>query len=235
VSSLKCETKMASSPICLLQWLRPGEYREIRASLQKFAAEINIKHSDVQTEEQASQALKSWFQGSVGNAQFCFIGAHGLRTLRGTTVGIGATGRTGGHASWRELWNWFAREELIGGLWLGACRSSEAAAALSPLLATAVRPAIPYIYGFKDEIYPAPEIEQILLKLIEFTRMDPVVWLDEELKLLRAAVPGTAIELYYPASTSPHRVEYLNVDQLPARMGITFRQLLERQNSVGTR
>ena len=92
--------------------------------------------------------------------------------------------------------------------------------------------AIPYIYGFKDAVYPR-EIEQILLKLLEFTRTEQVVWLDEELGLLRAAVPGIAIELYYPASTSPQIVEYLNVDQMPARIGMTFRELLEMQARVG--
>jgi hypothetical protein len=69
-----------------------------------------------------------------------------------------------------------------------------------------LRPVIPHIYGFGKDIYPAAEIERILIKLPDLTRTDTVIFLDEELELLRAEIPGTAIELYYPARTCLHLV-----------------------------
>jgi hypothetical protein len=87
--------------------------------------------------------------------------------------------------------------------------------------------AIPHIYGFSEPIYPA-EIQQILSKLIEFTRLDDFLWLDEELAQLRAAVPDTKIELFYPASTKSGPREYMNVDDMPKKINKTFRELLEQ-------
>jgi hypothetical protein len=40
---------MATSPICLLRWLEPREYRETKAALKNFADDVNIEHVDVQT------------------------------------------------------------------------------------------------------------------------------------------------------------------------------------------
>ncbi len=115
---------------------------------------------------------------------------------------------------------------VASGLWLGACKSSDAAVALSPFLTSGVRAAIPHIYGFSDSIYPA-EILLILLKLIAFTDIDNFPCLDEELEQLRAAVPGTKVELFYPATTRSGTTEYVNVDDIPDKVGMTFRQLLE--------
>ncbi len=221
---------MPSSPISLIQWLtEDDEHRETQVALARFADEVNIHHADVLTRVQAGDALRTWFRDSAGNAQYCFIGAHGVTDSMGVAIGIGASGKATEFVDWQELWNWFAQGDLRGGLWLGACKSSEAAAALSPFL-TGVQTAIPHIYGFSDSIYPA-EIRQILLKLIGFTSIDNPPWLDEELEQLRAAVPGTKIELFYPASTKSGTREYVNVDDMLERVGLTFRQLLEQKGS----
>jgi hypothetical protein len=224
---------MATSPICLLQWLEPGEYRETQAALDDFAGKVNIEHADVRTSGQAAQALQSWFKNNAGNTQYCFVGTHGILGPD-APIGVGATAEIGGYAEWHEIWDWFSKGDLMGGLWLGACKSSHAAAALSPLLAKSAHPVIPHIYGFKDEIYPYPEIEHILLKLMEFTDTTQSVPLDEELELLRAAVPGTAIELYFPVASPFPTVEYVNVDQMPDKIGMDFRQLLQNQAAVGS-
>lgn len=225
---------MPTLPISLIQWLRPGEYHETQVALAAFAGEVNIYHSDVLTKAEAARALQTWFQENVGNTQYCFLGAHGITEGAGAVIGIGASGKAGEFVSWQELWDWYAQGELKGGLWLGACKSSSVAAALSPFLTGTPQLAIPYIYGFGESIYPS-EIQQILLKLLEFTRIENPPWLDEELAQLRTAVPGTKIELYYPASTSTGRREYVNVDEMPQKIGATFRRLLEGQARRGTR
>jgi hypothetical protein len=220
----------ASSPISLIQWLKAHEYRETKAALASYAEEVKIYCTDVSTKVQAEDALRTWSRDSAGNTQYCFIGAHGVEGPAGVAIGIGASGKATEFVDWQELWNWFEQGDLKGGLWLGACKSGDAAAALSPFLTSRARIAIPHIYGFSDPIYPI-EIEQILSKLIEFTRINNFPWLDEELGQLRAAVPGTKIELFYPATTKDGTREYVNVDDMPDRVGLTFRQLLEREGS----
>jgi hypothetical protein len=226
---------MSTSPICLLQWLERGEYSETTAALATFAHKVNIEHAEVRTKLQAERFAREWFKNNDGNAQYCFVGSHGILDSTGVAIGIGASSSADEYAEWKEIWDWCADGHLIGGLWLGACKSSHAAAALSSVLGHALRPAIPYIYGFREEIYPYPEIEQILLKLIEFTDTDRIVSLPEELDLLRTAVPGTAIELYYPAALPGGRTEYVSVDLMPKEIGMTFPELLENQGRVGKR
>src|SRR5258708_21060629 len=106
---------MATSPICLLQWLEPGEYQETKAALKNFSAEVNIEHFDVQTKDEADQALQTWFRNNVGNTQFCFVGAHGVKGLAGKNVWVGATARTEGNARWRRIWDWVPPGEPIVG------------------------------------------------------------------------------------------------------------------------
>jgi hypothetical protein len=217
---------MDASPISLVQWLKPGEYRETEVALRDFANEVSIYHADVLTKEEARSALAKWFQESAGNAQYCFIGAHGVtESDDGPAIGLGASGVPSEFVHWEELWNWFAQWQLKGGLWLGACKSSDAASALSPFLSSGSM-AIPHFYGFSESIYP-PEIQQILSTLLEFTGIEYPPYLDEELALLRAALPATKIELYYPAHTLTGTNEFVNVDEMPERTGMTFSQLLE--------
>jgi hypothetical protein len=216
---------MTASPISLIQWLEPNEYRETRDALNAFEHVVNIYHADVLTKLEAKSALEAWFQDGSGNKQYCFLGAHGITNPDGTAIGIGASGEPDEFVRWEELWNWYAQWELEGGMWLGVCKSSDAAAALSPFLSSGPV-SIRHFYGFSESIYPK-EIRQVLLKLLEFTRIESLPYLDEELALLRAAIPGTTIELYYAANTLAGVYEFVNVDEMPEKVGMTFRQLLE--------
>jgi hypothetical protein len=221
---------MTASPISLIQWLEPDEYREAQDALNAFEHEVNIYHADVLTKQEAKSALEAWFRDGSGNKQYCFLGAHGITDPDGTAIGIGSSGKPDRFVSWEELWNWYSQWELEGGLWLGACKSSEAAAALSPFLRSGPV-SIRHFYGFSKSIYP-DEIRQVLQKLLEFTRIESLPYLDEELALLRAAIPGTTIELHYAAHTLAGVTEFVNVDEMPEKLGITFRQLLENNGRL---
>lgn len=221
---------MSNSPISLIQWLKGDEYHETQAALTCFAGKVKIYQADVLTKAQAEHALRTWFRDSERNSQYCFIGAHGVLDATRAAIGIGASGKASEFVKWQELWNWFAEGHLVGGLWLGACKSSDAAVSLSAFLATSVQIAIPYIYGFSDSIYP-PEIEKILKKLIAFTDPDNCLWLYEELAEMREVVKDTKIEMYYPAHTLSGTEEYVNVDEMPEKTGVTFRRLLKNQSS----
>jgi len=221
---------METKPISLIQWLGPNEDRETQAALSAFAEdEVKIFHADVLTKVEAKHALQTWFSENGANTQYCFIGAHGIVAPDGRAIGVGVSDKPNEFAEWQELWDWFDLGNLRGGLWLGACNSSDAAAALSPFL-NSLHLAIPHIYGFSGSIYPN-EIEEILKKLIAFTDIENPPSLPEEPAELRKAVPGTKIELYYPAPTLAGTTEYVNVDEMPEKTGMDFRQLLEQQNS----
>jgi hypothetical protein len=222
---------MTDSPICLIQWLEANEYRETRCALKTFAQEVNIYHADVLRKLEAKSALEAWLQGGSGNKQYCFLGAHGITDPDGKAIGIGASGKPDEFVRWQELWNWYAQGELEGGLWLGACKSSDAAAALSPFLSNGPV-SFRHFYGFSESIYPK-EVRQVLLKLLEFTRPEKFPFLDEELDMLRQVIPDTAIELFYAARTVEGSVEFVNVDDMPTKVGMTFRELLE--NNAGHR
>jgi len=221
------------SPISLIQWRDPrkNEYPETWDALVSFAEEVPLAHAEVRTAEDVKLALAKWFHNSPNNAQYSYIGAHGLVTPEGKCVGIGASLNTNEHAKWDEVWTWYTQGELLGGLWLGACGTRDAADALTGFLQTAERVVIPYIYGFRDpkNVSPSRELKPILLKLIELTRTNDVVWLDEELAMLRRAVPHTTVELYYPAFTTAGQRKYVNVDTIETEVGMPFRHLLENQ------
>jgi hypothetical protein len=215
-----------SKPILLVQWLKPIEYRETRAALAEFAKSVNIDHADVQTKVAAKEALDNWLTENAGNTQYPFIGGHGVADASGKAIGIGASAAPAESARWTELWEWMARGTVLGGLWLGGCKTGDAAAALTPLMAKTHRMVIPYIVGFAGSIYPK-EIEQVLRQLLKNTDTHKIVPLDEELQLIRTAVKGTKVVMYYPANTKERSREYVNVDDFEQRVGITFRKHLE--------
>jgi len=182
-------------------------------------------HRSVELAADAQSAVSEWLNGNT-NAQYCFIGTHGNTDL------IGSSSQAGAFVSWDEVWSWFSPHRLLGGLWLGACKSSSAAEAFSRLLSTQGN-VIPYFYGFAEEIYP-PEIEAILGSLIEFSDADHLTDLASELNVLRSAVPGTKVELYYPAATRNGAARYVNFDRFEDEVGITFSEFLDRNGSRGT-
>jgi hypothetical protein len=180
---------------------------------------------------EAKSALDTWFRDGSVNKQYCFLGAHGIPDPEGTAIGIGASRNSDEFVSWEELWTWFSHGKLEGGLWLGACKSSDAAAALSPFLSSGPV-SIRHFYGYSESI-SSKEIGQVLLKLLEFTSIDNFPSLDEELALLRKAIPNTKIELYYPARTLAGVNEFVNVDEMYEKIGSTFRELLEKNAGRG--
>ena len=204
-----------------------GDYQETRAVLAQFAKSVNIEHSDdVKTKAQAEKAVAAWLTANQDNTQFPFIGAHGILDRNDKCIGLGASGGAGAFATWQEVWDWFSKGEVTVGLWLGACKSSDAAAAFSPIMAAGRRCPFEYILGFRESIYPK-EIEAILRQSIKNTNLRNCVYLDQELDSLRAAAPGTTVEKFYRAHSLAKVVEYVNVDEFVKRVGVTFRKHLE--------
>lgn len=217
---------MPSEPISLIQWLGQHEYKEAAKVAEKYGHEVYLFHREVGSKGETETAIREWLDGNV-NAQHCFLGTHGVRD--GEThkiLGIGATGDPGAFALWSEVWQWFDEaQQFRGGLWLGACCSSTAASAFTEFYNQSHQLLVPHIFGFNDEIYET-EIEAILSKLIEFSRIDGSPDLDLQLKELRAAVPDTKIELFYPANDKQYRNRYINVDEFESEVGITFSEHL---------
>jgi hypothetical protein len=214
--------RMSGSPVSLIQWLPASEYQETQTILSSYAQTVNIFYRSVESATDAQGAVSAWLNGNT-NAQYCFIGTHG------NTDVIGASSEAGAFASWNEVWAWFSQHRLLGGLWLGACKSSSAAEAFSHLLSTE-GDVIPYFYGFSEEVYP-PEIEAILGCLIEFSDLNHLSDLASELDRLRNAVTGTMVELYYPAATRNGAQRYVSVDRFEEEVGVTFSRFLDQNSS----
>jgi hypothetical protein len=218
-----------SSPILLLQWLPAGEYRETQTALAQFAPKVNIDHVDVLTKEQAKRAIEKWLLANKGNTQYLFVGAHGIPDDHGKIIGIGASSASDEFATWHEIWQWMGKGEITGGLWLGACDSADAAKGFTPLLAGGACLVVKYIVGFNAEIWPK-DIENVLLRLLGNTSPDNIVYLDEELELIRQDVPDTKAVMFYPAHTKAGSSEYVNVDEFEHHVGKSFRQHLEDES-----
>jgi len=211
-----------ASPISLIQWLDPTDVqRETQDALAAFASEVEIFFADVQIKAEVNEALASWLKNSK-YAQYSFVGAHGDER------GLAAFSDWRESATWDEVWDWYSQGTLHGGLWLGACKSSHAAMGFSRLLAKGGAVTVPHVYGFCEEV-GYHEIRQVLLTLIELTRTSNIIPLCEELAIIRKAVAHPHVELFYPAFTLANTAEYVNVDQMPAKVGMSFHQLLENQ------
>jgi len=118
-------------PVCLVQWLKAGEYREVARAFAQFSGALDITLHDVQTKAQAAAAVRAWLDGN-DNSQFLYIGAHGVHDAGGRYLGIGADGAD--IITWRELADLLAPARVPPVLWLGACGSSAVASAWSPIV-----------------------------------------------------------------------------------------------------
>lgn len=152
--------------------------------------------------------------------QFLFVGTHGIVDPLGHCAGIGKSGSS--YVTWRQFWDRLLQAQTPPVLWLGSCKSAHCAAAWTPL--PTADPAAAWIAGFHEEIYPE-EIEDILRELIKNTSTENVVYVDEEMDLLRRAVPGTSLDFYYPATFDGAK-GFLQTDLFPAKTGKTFKQYL---------
>jgi hypothetical protein len=203
------------APIMLLQWLQAGEHKETKAAIAKFSGDVNIMYADVQTKAQAIDAIAKWLAGNR-TAQFLFIGTHGDED------GLGPTAVDG--LDWSELKTLLLQAVRPMALWLGACHSSFAAKAWSPITG---RLPVEYIVGFPNAIEP-DDVEKVLLELIKMTGVNPITFVDQEIPRLRQIIPKTTVEMRYPAYTKGKVYEYVNFDNFVAEVGVTPKQFLER-------
>jgi hypothetical protein len=210
-------------PICLLQWLPQNEHRETADALSSFADQIDISHFDVRTADEARAAVRGWL-GNNPNSQFLFIGAHGITGENNQSIGLGSSGLD--FATWHELWEWLGIALCTPVIWLGACKSSDAAKAWSPFPSWPKR--VSWIAGFRTGIYPI-EIKRILLHLMTTISINPIIYVDNQLEYLRSKLPNTAIELFFPAYTLDRQYEYVNVDEFEMKVGVPFQDFLRQQ------
>jgi len=212
-----------NSPVCLLQWLPPNEYRETSTALDLFADQIHISHYDVDSKDEARGALERWFNNN-SNSQYLFIGSHGIMDANDECIGLGTSAND--FVSWSELWQWLGNALFPPVLWIGACMSSYAAKAWSPFPARPIP--VSWIMGFAEQIYPI-EIKNVLLELMKTTSINRIIFVDQQLDLLRQAVPNTALELFFPAHTLAGRDEFVSVENFQAEVGISFKEFLLNQ------
>lgn len=191
-------------------------------ALERFADQIDISHFDVHSKNEARRAISSWLNNNP-NSQFLFIGAHGI-TDHDRSIGLGSSAED--FVTWQELWEWLGVALYAPVLWLGACKSSDAAIAWSPFPSSPRR--VEWIAGFRTAIYPI-EIKKILLRLMRTTSINPIIFVDDQLEYLRREIPATTVQLFSPAYTLNKQCEYVDVDEFDAKVGMSFRDFLNQQ------
>jgi hypothetical protein len=211
-----------TSPILVVQWLNPTDQKEAEDAWEKFHDEVEIRFANVSARKDAIAAVKRWLHRNP-NAQFLYFSTHGDED------GLGPTSRNG--IDWPELWEVLSkavnRKNPPIALWLGACCSAYAAHAWSPVKGYAP---VKYIVGFPIPVEPE-EVGKVLKRLIKMTRLDPVTYVDEEIRKLRRSIPNTSVLMHHKAKTKAGPTRYVNFDTFRAQVGMTLKKYLESKSS----
>jgi hypothetical protein len=213
------------SPILFIQWLNLDDPKEAYDVWEKFQKKVEIRFVDVHTRDEAVAAIRHWLHRNP-NAQFLYFSTHG------DTRGLGPAKSNG--IDWPELWDVLTeavkRRHPVS-LWLGACESSYSADAWSPV---PDRAPVEYVVGFPTEVpteVDPDEIGKVLNRLIKMTRLDPVTYVDEEIRKLRLSVRATSVLMHYKAKTKAGEMRYVNFATFREEVGMTLKRYLELKSS----
>jgi hypothetical protein len=217
------EQKMSSDPVCLLQWLKPGDFREVDAAWKAFSKSLNITLNVVSSKNEAIAAISEWLKGN-SNSQFLYIGSHGIKDAAENYLGLGADGDD--FLTWDELRALLMRARLRPVLWLGACGSSAVADAWSPI--AGIRGPAAWITSFPDPVMPRACLSMLTQSLGD-TSTAKIVFLDQELPRLRKQLHPVAVEQFYPAERADGVHAYVSVDRFEAETGVDFATYLRSE------
>jgi hypothetical protein len=213
------------SPILFIQWLKPEDRKEASEVWEKFHNEAEIRFADVTTRDEAIAAIRRWLVRNP-NAQFLYFSTHG------DNHGLGPSESNG--IDWPELWDVLreaVKQKHPISLWLGACNSSYSAGAWSPIQG---RAPVEYVVGFPIDVCP-DEVCKVLNRLIKMTKLDPVTYVDEEIRKLRRSVRPTSVLMHYKAKTKAGQMRYVNFDTFRKEVGMTLKRYSESKSSKGGR
>jgi hypothetical protein len=214
------------APILIVQWLNEYDEKEGEEVWQRFHDEVELRFAEVVGRDEAIEAIGRWLHGN-SNAQFLYLSTHGDES------GLGPSNSNG--LQWPELWDVLTkavkRKNPRVALWLGACCSAYAAHAWSPVSSEAP---VDYIVGFPIPI-GAEEIGRVVKRLIKMTRLDPVTYVDEEIRKLRRSIPDTSVLMHYKAKTKAGPIRYVDLDHFKEEVGMTLKQYLQSKSSTQAR
>lgn len=212
-----------TAPILIVQWLNEDDEKEGEEVWQRFHGEVELRFADVVGRDEAIESIRRWLHGN-SNAQFLYFSTHGDES------GLGPSNSNG--FEWPELWDVLTkavkRKNPRLALWLGACCSAYAARAWSPVSSDAP---VNYIVGFPNPV-GADEIGKVVKRLIKMTRLDPVTYVDEEIRKLRRSIPNTAVLMHYKAETKAGPTRYVDFDRFKEEVGMTLKQYLQSRFST---
>lgn len=210
------------APVLLIQWLKPGEYRETRAVVKKFADKNPLLDlHDIGDKAAFLESLR--LLAKEEDCQFLFIGSHGVKDSEGKCIGIGKSGTD--FILWADLWKELKEARRAPVLWLGACSSSRCADAWSPF--PSVDCAVKWLVGLDKNVYPK-EIAAVLQSLVEMTSLNNIVYADQEIPRLQDLIPETSVQMHYPVHLNGE-YQFLETSQFPTVFGKTFKEHLENK------
>lgn len=61
-----------NAPICLIQWLPPGEKRETVSVIARFHSEVDIYHADVSSKSEAERAITAVLAAGLRSVRTCW-------------------------------------------------------------------------------------------------------------------------------------------------------------------
>lgn len=210
-----------SIPILFLHWLENVTHPRVGAPVYaEHKDEVDIRYRDTRSRADFLRELEDWLTDNDA-AQYLFVGAHGDEN------GIGDLVETG--LEWPELAEVLSRHDRGLGLWLGACTSSSAATAWSPVRQESA-PAR-YIIGFPDKVYAA-DILPVLRRLMQMTSANPLTFIDQEFEELNKIRGTTRVTMHYLVDLDDGTRQYVDVSEFEKLVGKTFRDYLRARGAI---
>jgi hypothetical protein len=206
-------TQKSQAPILLLQWLDDSETKEIRPAFKSFRREVKMVQVEAANKTEVLHAITSWLRGNP-NAQFLYIGSHG------SLQGFGPNSNE--YITWRRLGTTLRRSKRLVVVWLGACHSSHATREWQ-----AIHGKVParYVVGFRGKVH-VDELRRALRLLLRMTRVEKVIYADQELDNLRRILCCAVVTMHYPVMLPNKSRSYLDVRRFKEKLGITFKEYL---------
>ncbi len=209
---------ISECPILMIQWLKNTEYKEVFSKkTTKAGGSVDVAIVDAKNKAEVKNAIERWLVGN-SNAQYLYIGTHG------NEKGLSDNGE---FASYEEVWQWFSRRRRPFVVWLGACRSVNAATVWSRCIEES--PAhihVSCVVGFDDDTTPS-RVEDVLILLLE--RCQTTSPVSDDLEILRQNYPHHRVKMHYLASPLPPAkgwIRYVDTENFAELIGESFEQYI---------
>jgi hypothetical protein len=205
-------------PVLLLEWLDDQD-GEMAAIAEEFRDRLNIRTARPETSSQVLESIGTWLTRNT-DQYLIYLGAHGALEDEESNEFIGITSCSTGGAllAWDTLAKFLAESGASeSALVIGACGSSHCVEAFSRQLRRGYVPCA-WLVTIDGNTFPGV-LSVLLRQAILNSRLDPIVFLEDELPTLVASA-GCAIQMFYPGPDGGYAdVSEMTVDEFRCLLG----------------